>query len=53
MNIYAHPDTASKDISAAAMSQALSLPEYKGTYGWQREAEQPQSSCFAAEAEGH
>ena len=53
MNIYAHLDTTSKDISAAAMSQALSLPEYKGTYGWQRETEQPQSSCFAAEAEGH
>ena len=53
MIIYAHLDTTSKDISAAAMSQALCLPEYKGTYGWQREAEQPQSSCFAAEAEGH
>ena len=37
MNIYAHLDTTSKDISAAAMSQALSLPEFKGTYGWQRE----------------
>ena len=36
-NICAHLDTTSKDISAAAMSQALSLPEFKGTYGWQRE----------------
>ena len=35
MNIYAHLDTTSKDISAAAMTHALSLPEFKGTYGWQ------------------
>ena len=36
MNIYAHLDTTAKDVSAAAMSQALSLPEYNGGYGWQR-----------------
>ena len=36
MNIYAHLDTTAKDASAAAMSQALSLPEYNGGYGWQR-----------------
>ena len=41
MNIYAHLDTTSKDISAAAMSQALSLPEFKGTYGWQRDINTP------------
>ena len=36
MNIYAHLDTTAKDVSASAMSQALSLPEYNGGYGWQR-----------------
>ena len=36
MNIYAHLDTTTKDVSAAAMSQALSLPEYNGEYGWQK-----------------
>ena len=36
MNIYAHLDTTAKDVSAAAMSQALSLPEYNGGYGWKR-----------------
>lgn len=36
MNIYAHLDTTAKDVSATAMSQALSLPEYNGGYGWQR-----------------
>ena len=36
MNIYAHLDTTAKDVSAAAMSQALSLPEHNGGYGWQR-----------------
>ena len=36
MNIYAHLDTTAKDVSAAAMIQALSLPEYNGGYGWQR-----------------
>ncbi|MBR7010123.1 MAG: site-specific integrase [Oscillospiraceae bacterium] len=36
MNIYAHLDTTAKDVSAAAMSQALSLPEYNGGYGWQK-----------------
>ena len=35
MNIYAHLDTTAKDVSAA-ISQALSLPEYNGGYGWQR-----------------
>ena len=37
MNIYAHLDTTAKDVSANTMSQALSLPEYNGGYGWQRE----------------
>ena len=36
MNIYAHLDTTAKDVSAAAMSQALSLPDWGGGYGWQR-----------------
>ena len=36
MNIYAHLDTTAKDVSVAAMSQALSLPEYNSGYGWQR-----------------
>lgn len=36
MNIYAHLDTSAKDVSANTMSQALSLPEYNGGYGWQR-----------------
>ena len=36
LNLYAHLDTTAKDVSAAAMSQALSLPEYNGGYGWQR-----------------
>ena len=36
MNIYAHLDTTAKDASAAAMSQALSLPDWGGGYGWQR-----------------
>lgn len=36
MNIYAHLDTTAKDVSANTMSQALSLPEYNGGYGWQR-----------------
>lgn len=36
MNIYAHLDTTAKDVSANTMSQALSLPEYNGGYGWQK-----------------
>ena len=36
MNIYAHLDTTAKDVSAAAMSQALSLPDWGGGYGWKR-----------------
>lgn len=36
MNIYAHLDATAKDVSAAAMSQALSLPDWGGGYGWQR-----------------
>ena len=36
MNIYAHLDTTAKDVSATAMSQALSLPAWGGGYGWQR-----------------
>ncbi len=36
MNICAHLDTTAKDVSAAAMSQALSLPDWSGGYGWQR-----------------
>ena len=36
MNIYAHLNTSAKDVSANTMSQALSLPEYNGGYGWQR-----------------
>ena len=36
MNIYAHLDITAKDVSAAAMSQALSLPDWGGGFGWQR-----------------
>lgn len=36
MNIYAHLDTTAKDVSANTMSQALSLPDWGGGYGWQR-----------------
>ena len=36
MNIYAHLDTTAKDVSAPAMSLALSLPDWGGGYGWQR-----------------
>ena len=36
MNIYAHLDTTAKDVSATAMSLALSLPDWGGGYGWQR-----------------
>ena len=36
MNIYAHLDITAKDVSAAAMSQALSLPDWGGGYGWKR-----------------
>ncbi len=36
VNICAHLDTTAKDVSAAAMSQALCLPDWGGGYGWQR-----------------
>ena len=36
MNICAHLDTTAKDVSAAAMSQTLSLPDWGGGFGWQR-----------------
>lgn len=36
MNIYTHLDTTAKDVFAAPMSQALSLPDWGGGYGWQR-----------------
>ena len=42
MNIYAHLDTTSRDISGA-MSQALRLPEFRSGYGWQRKQKKPQN----------